>query len=45
MDGRPFYKGSYKMGLKVGKWYTFERGKVIKKEVFVKGELTEEEEY
>ena len=45
MDGRPFYKGVYKGGLKVGKWFTFENGKVTKKEVFVKGELTEEEEY
>lgn len=44
-DGRPFYKGNYKMGLKDGKWYTFERGKVTKKEIFVKGDLIEEEEY
>jgi antitoxin component YwqK of YwqJK toxin-antitoxin module len=45
LNGRPSYKGSYKNGLKVGKWYTFENGKVTKKEIFEKGKLKEAEEY
>jgi antitoxin component YwqK of YwqJK toxin-antitoxin module len=44
LNGRPSYKGSYKNGLKVGKWYTFENGKVTKKEIFEQGTLLEAEE-
>ncbi len=44
-EGRPFYKGKYNKGLRTGDWYTFEKGKLIKKETFKKGEVIKEEEY